>query len=251
MTAAAAKKELRKLADPVRAKEYLWFFKTGKGEYGEGDKFIGVTMPQIRAVAKTCLSLSLQEIEMLLRSRYHENRMLALVVLTEQYNTCAKNENEQITKYSVLRDRTKVSTSVIYAFYLQHTDRINNWDLVDVSVHKIVGAHVLNRDRKVLYTLAQSTNLWERRMAIVATAMFIHHNDLDDTFALSELLLYDTHDLMHKAVGWMLREAGKKDAKRLSAFLQTHAVQMPRTMLRYAIEKYPERERKKWLAMGR
>lgn len=229
-TAAALEKALKSLADPERAEAYLRFFKTGPGEYGEGDAFYGIRMPDIRETAKAFRELPLAEIRILLASPIHELRMCGSVILTLQY---AKGDDKKRAE--------------VFNFYIRHARRINNWDLVDVSAHKIVGAHLLNRDRTLLYRLAKSRNLWERRIAVVATAHFISKGDLDDTFRISEMLLADKHDLIHKACGWMLREAGKKDLKRLEAFLDRHVQDMPRTMLRYAIEKLPERKRKAYL----
>jgi len=220
-------------ANKEKARLLQGFFKTGKGEYGEGDVFIGVTMPQIRIVAKAMWrDVTLPDIKGLLKSPIHEERMLALVVLTHRFTKGDEAEKKRI-----------------FDLYMASTRRINNWDLVDVSVGRIVGAYLLDKDRSVLYERARSQLLWDRRIAMVATGMFIHHGQLDDTFALADILLSDTHDLMHKAVGWMLREAGKQDIARLSAFLRKRAHVMPRTMLRYAIEKYPEPERRTWLSV--
>jgi 3-methyladenine DNA glycosylase AlkD len=227
------KKMLHSFADTGKARLLRGFFKTGKGEYGEGDVFIGVTMPQIRSVAKAVWrDVTLTDVKGLLKSAIHEERMLALVVLTHRF---AKGDEAEKKR--------------IFDLYMASTRRINNWDLVDVSVGRIVGVYLLDKDRSVLYERARSPLLWDRRIAMVATGMFIRHGQLDDTFALADILLFDTHDLMHKAVGWMLREAGKKDLARLSVFLKERAPGMPRTMLRYAIEKYPEPERRKWLSV--
>lgn len=224
---------LRAAADPARARVCASFFKTGRGEYGEGDVFIGVTVPGVRLIARESRALPEVGITTLLKSTVHEERLCALLILVDQYE-----RGDEKTRARV------------YAFYLDHTDRINNWDLVDVSVYKILGAHLRSRSRKPLYRLLKSQSLWERRMAIVATYAFIRENDLDDTFALAELLLADTHDLIHKAVGWMLREAGKRDEARLMRFLDTHAPHMPRTMLRYAIERFTPEMRRYYLKAG-
>lgn len=221
---------LQRLADPTRARVCASFFKTGTGEYGEGDIFIGVTVPEIRKLARSFSELSEGDITALLKSAVHEERLCALLILVDQYE-----RGDEKTRARV------------YAFYLNHADRINNWDLVDVSVYKILGAHLRSRSRKPLYKLARSRSLWERRMAIVATYAFIREKDLDDTFALAELLLGDSHDLIHKAVGWMLREAGKRDEARLVCFLSTHAPHMPRTLLRYAIERLAPDVRQRFL----
>lgn len=211
--------ELNQLEDPTQAEFATRFFKTGKGDYGEGDIFIGLRVPVVRRVAKSFKSLSTSEIEKLLQSPIHEHRLCALVIMTEQ----AKKANQ-------------AQKQALYDLYLKRTDCINNWDLVDVSCRQIVGGYLLDKPRVILYKLAQSKDLWERRISIVSTWEFIRRSDLDDTFKISELLLRDRHDLIHKAVGWMLREAGKKDESMLKEFLDMHASYMPRTMLRYAIE---------------
>lgn len=233
LKATAVIKRLKELGSEEKAKNCAWFFKTGKGQYGYGDIFYGVTVPEQRIVAKEFRDLNLDEIQKLLDNKYHECRLTALIILANQ---AKKTKTEQDLK-------------VIYAFYLKNSARINNWDLVDTSAHYIVGAYIYkyNKDRKVLYKLAKSKLLWERRIAIIATWYFIQQNDLDDTFELCIQLMQDEEDLMHKACGWMLREAGKKDVKQLSTFLNAYAHKMPRTMLRYAIEKYSDAQRKKFL----
>lgn len=235
MSAADLQKELKTFASKDYAKTLQWFFKTGPGQYGEGDEFIGVRMPYIRRVSKQFSDLSFIEIKKLLASPIHEERMAALVILTLQFSKA---------KY----EKTK---KTIFDFYLDQKSAINNWDLVDVSVHKVIGAYLLDkpRGRKLLYTLAKSENLWDRRLAMVATAAFIRAGDLDDVFKLATLLEGDRHDLMHKAVGWMLREAGKKDLGRLEDWLQKNDryKTIPRTMLRYSIERFPEAKRKAYL----
>ncbi len=228
-SARSVARALRGVADSERAKNYRWFFKTGKGQYGEGDVFIGVTVPQVRRIARGALHVPLCELDRLLQSKVHEDRLCALIILTHRYESA--NELER---------------RAIFDFYLAHTDRINNWDLVDVSCHKIVGRHLEAKNRALLHRLARSPSLWERRIAIVSTAWFIGKSDLTDTFAIARILLYDPHDLIHKAVGWMLREAGKKDIEALRAFLTKHATTMPRTMLRYAIERMSAAERERW-----
>lgn len=230
MVAGDIQRALRKRGDPERAKNALWFFKTGKGDYGEGDTFIGVTMPLVREVARTFRALPRTQLRSLLKSPVHEDRMCALVILTEQFQRASEKER-----------------NAIYHFYLRSTAHINNWDLVDVSCHKIVGSYLVDKERSILRKLAQSPVLWERRIAIVSTLAFVARNDLDDTFSLAAMLLHDTYDLIHKAVGWALREAGKKDEKRLKDFLDTHAHTMPRTALRYAIERLPSKERLSYL----
>ena len=232
MTAENLKSEIQKIANPEKAKLYQGFFKTGKGQYGEGDIFLGLTVPQQREIAKKFQDLSLKEINTLLDSKIHEHRLTALIILVNKYQKSdEKNKKE------------------IFNFYLGQTKRINNWDLVDVTCHKIVGEYLYhNQEQKqILYDLAQSQNLWEKRIAIISTAYFISKENFDDTIAISEILLNDTHDLIHKAVGWMLREVGKRDKNTLVNFLKKFYKNIPRTMLRYAIEKFPEDERKKWL----
>lgn len=230
-TAKTVSAELKALADPERAKNSAWFFKTGPGQYGEGDEFIGVTVPQQRQVAKKYPSLPLGEVEKLLQSKIHEERLTALIILVGQY----KAQDDQHKQY-------------IYDFYLAHTQCVNNWDLVDSSASYIVGAHLHDKDRTTLYDLAHSRYLWERRIAIIATAYFISQKESQDTFAIAKLLLTDTHDLIHKAVGWMLREVGKSCGQDvLEGFLRTHYEAMPRMMLRYAIERFDEPLRQKYL----
>lgn len=242
------KSELKNLADEKRAKNSMWFFKTDKGEYGEGDKFLGITMPQLRVIAKKYFrEISTGDALKILKSKWHEERMLALLILMMKYRAAksASSADRQIRNN-------------IFKTYLANTRCINSWDLVDVTCRDIVGAHLFytdsnpkkKPDRKILYKLARSKNLWEKRIAIVSTAYFIGKNDLDDTFKISEILLKDSHDLIHKAVGWMLREAGKPargGQARLRVFLEKHAHHMPRTMLRYSIEKFSPEERKYWL----
>ena len=227
-TLSKIKTSLHAKASPERKAVSERFFKTGKGQYGEGDIFIGVTMPDTRAVAKEHFAdVTLRDIEKLLHSKIHEERMLALVLLTLWYK--------------------KRDAKEAVALYKKNYDHINNWDLVDVSAPNVIGDWYLERDRKELYTLARSRNMWKRRIAIVSTYAFIRQNDLKDTFAIAEMLLPDTEDLTHKAVGWMFREAGKRDQKALETFLKKHHTDMPRTMLRYAIEKFPESKRQKYL----
>ena len=226
-------KELKKYSSDKRKKSNEWFFKTGKGEYGYGDKFIGVSMPDTRVVAKKFMSLSLLEIKKLLSSKIHEERMTALIILSYQF----KKADQKIQKK-------------IYNFYLENTKHINNWDLVDVTVNRILGVYLWeNRDsdRKILYTLAHSKNMWERRIAIVATSYFIYQNYFNDTLKIAQILLNDKENLLHKAVGWMLREVGKRNQKIEESFLKKHYKMMPRAMLRYAIERFPEAKRKAYL----
>jgi len=210
-----------------------YFFKTGAGSYAEHDQFIGVPVPTIRTIAKDFLDLSLDEITQLLKSPINEERFLGLIILVHQYQKASDSHKEEL-----------------YQFYMDNLKHVNNWNLVDASAHLILGAHLCNKNRDILISLSQSDILWERRIAIVATWYFIRKNDLEWTFKIAALLLNDKHDLIHKAVGWMLREAGKKDIQQLINFLNAHAAHMPRTMLRYAIEKFPEQQRKSYLKTG-
>ena len=214
-------------ADTSKSSLKARFFQTGPGQYGEHDRFLGVPNTVTRSIAKTIKALPLTEIEQLLSSPYNEERLLALIILVNAY---AKASEEQ-------RD-------TLYDFYLAHTALINNWNLVDASAHLIVGRHLYSKDKALLITLAHSPSLWERRIAIVATWYFIRKNSLESTFLLSDILITDTHDLIHKAVGWMLREAGKRNEEQLRVFLKERAPYMPRTMLRYALEKFSSEEQK-------
>jgi 3-methyladenine DNA glycosylase AlkD len=229
-TAASIRRKLRALADPGRVATLQRFFRTGKGEYAEGDRFIGVTVPQIRAVCRECRGTTIAELEELLQSAVHEDRLAALLLLVDAF-----------TRGSDERKRE------IYDFYLANTARINNWDLVDSSAPQIVGAWLRERSKAPLTRLAKSRMLWERRIAIVATQDFIRQRRLDETFRIADLLIGDRHDLIHKATGWMLREAGKRDEAALRGYLDGRHTRMPRTMLRYAIERLPERDRLAYL----
>lgn len=219
-------KDLQKLKNPAKVKILQRFFKTGKGEYGEGDIFLGLTVPQQRQVAKKYPNLTLKELQKLLSSKIHEYRLTALSVLMTKYKKASGVEKKKI-----------------FDFYLKNTKNINNWDLIDLSAPSIVGDYLLDRERSILYKLAKSESLWEKRIAILSTYTFIRNNDFEDTLKISEMLLKDNHDLIHKAVGWMLREIGKKDQKAEEQFLKKHSRQMPRTMLRYAIERFDEEKR--------
>jgi len=232
-TAAQVEKILKKLGSKKKAKTSAWYFKTEKGQYGYGDVFAGVTMPEQRRVARAYKDLTLKEIEKLLKNKIHECRMTGLLVLVEQY----KRGDEKL--------RRKIAK-----FYLAHTKYINNWDLVDLSAPNIIGDYLLKRDRSVLYTLAKSENIWERRIALLAAFMFIRFGETKDAFALAEMLLADSHDLIHKATGWMLREIGKRVSRNeLVQFINQHVSQMPRTTLRYAIEHFPPNARRKFLEL--
>src|SRR5690348_14246744 len=230
LTLSDLRRELEAASDAKRAKNLAWFFKSGKGEYGEGDKFCGITVPALRKIASRYHYLNLSEIRRLLRSEIHEHRLTALLILVDQYKRSDAQAREKIVD-----------------FYLANTRYINNWDLVDASARDIVGEHLVARPRAILYKLAKSPDLWERRIAIIATHAFIRRGDLADTFKIAELLLRDKHDLIHKAVGWMLREAGKQSEPQLVHFIQTHYSAMPRTTLRYAIERMPKEVRKRQL----
>jgi 3-methyladenine DNA glycosylase AlkD len=226
------KQELRSLANPEQAKNLSRFFKTGKGQYGEGDVFLGIKVPIQRDIAKKYLDLNFQELQELLNSKIHEERLTALIILVNQFKKAKKDK---------LRQRQ------IFEFYLKNTSRINNWDLVDLSAPGIVGEFLQKEDTGILRQLANSENLWERRIAIISTFPLIRKNNFGEGLAISEMLMRDKHDLIHKAVGWMLREIGKRNKNVLEIFLNQRHKEMPRTMLRYAIEKFPEEERKKWM----
>ncbi len=251
MTANIVECELVAHASPERAKTNSWFFKTRPGQYGEGDQFIGVTVPDARKVARHFRDLPLDEVAKLLASPLHEVRLTGLLVLVERYKHCqgqvGVSRLHSADAYTHGREHvlhTKREMQATVHCYLAHLDRVNNWDLVDVSAPQILGVHYLTYggERK-LYMFAKSKNLWERRIAIVATFAFIRTGRCEHTLAIAELLLTDIEDLLHKATGWMLREVGKRDRRVLDMFLASHGARMPRTMLRYAIEKHPESER--------
>jgi len=223
--------ELAAAAEPERAKSSAWFFKTGKGQYGEGDQFLGITVPGQRKIALRNRDLEHSAIEKLLASKVHEHRFVALEILVAQFEAGTPKERAEI-----------------YRFYLAHTAGINNWDLVDTSAPYIVGQYLLTRPRTILRKLAKSKNMWERRIAIVSTFAFIRAGQTEDTFAIAQALLADKHDLIHKAVGWALREAGKNNPDLLLGFLDEHYGRLPRTALRYAIERFSPAERKRFLA---
>ncbi|MBI5221675.1 MAG: DNA alkylation repair protein [Candidatus Magasanikbacteria bacterium] len=224
--------ELKLVARPDKAQILSGFFKTGKGQYGEGDIFLGIYVPIQRGIAKKYLVLDLKDIQILLNSKIHEHRTIALFILIAQYQKADEKIKEKI-----------------YKFYLENTKRINNWDLVDLSAPNIVGQQLLKNNKNILYKLARSKNLWEKRIAIVATLTFIRAKKFDDTLKISEILIRDRHDLIHKAVGWMLREMGKRDESLLRKFLKKHAKNMPRTMLRYSIEKFNQVDRQYFLCL--
>lgn len=225
------KKTLHSLASPAKAKNSARFFKTAPGQYGHGDLFIGVTVPEVRSIAKKFFDLPLADIQKLLQSKIHEERLLALILLVKRFKKASEKERK-----------------VIYEFYLKNTKYINNWDLVDTSAGYIVGGFLHNKPKTILKKLAQSTNLWERRIAIIATFYDIYQGQSEETFKIAAILINDEHDLIHKAVGWMLREVGKRCGEEIEeSFLQKHYRSMPRTMLRYAIERFSEKKRKFYL----
>lgn len=230
-TASAALRRLREVSTPEHARVSLRFFKTGPGEYGEGDRFLGVRVPELRVVVREFRALALTEVLKLLESPWHEARALALLILVEQY----KRGDAAIRE-------------TIFDLYLRNTARINGWDLVDATAPHIVGAHVRDGDRSVLRRLAKSKSLWERRIAIIATQHLIRAGELDETLRIATLLIGDREDLIHKAAGWMLREVGDRDRSIAERFLREHLARMPRTMLRYAIEKFPPELRREYMA---
>lgn len=226
------KNEITQLTDKERGAFLQRFFKTGKGDYAEGDIFAGLSVPQSRLLAKKYKDLSLADVKKLLTSPIHEERLIALFILVIQFANGTEEEKK-----------------VIYELYLSHTAYINNWDLVDSSADKIVGEYLLDKEMRILKKLAKSNSLWERRIAIIATYAYIKQGKCDETFQIAEILMHDKHDLIHKAVGWMLREVGKRCAENvLETFLKKQYLTMPRTMLRYAIERFSEEKRKAYLS---
>ena len=224
-------KEITARADASQVEGLSRFFKTGPGQYGEGDKFLGIKVPVTREVVKACWrETGLQDLEECIASAYHEVRLAALLALVELFRHNKSKQKEYVD------------------FYLAHTDRINNWDLVDLSCYPLLGVWLLDKDRQLLYDLARDgKTIWEQRIGIVSTMTFIRHGQLQDTFDIADILLHHPHDLIHKAVGWLLREAGKRDKEALVQYLDPRYQAMPRTMLRYAIEKFPEAERQQYL----
>ncbi len=244
--------ELNNKTNPSKAMILSGFFKTGKGDYGEGDIFLGLTVPEQRSLAKKYIDISLDDIQVLLKSKIHEHRLTGLIILTYQYEKeASKEKKDERKKESGEKIKKEKKSKEIFDFYIRNADNINNWDLVDVTCPRIIGAHLIERplkERKVLYKFARSKNLWKKRIAIVSTFTLIRNNDFEDTLKISEILMHDRHDLIHKAVGWMLREVGKKNEKKEKEFLEKNANHMPRTMLRYAIEKFSEQDRKYYLS---
>ena len=241
----AIKKNLRDVADKKKKIILAQFFKTGKGEYGEGDIFIGVVVPKQRKIAAKFAELPLKEIQKLLKSKIHEERLTGLIILINRYKKVSKFKS-----FKVLKEQ-------IFHFYIKNISVVNNWDLVDLSCRDIIGEHLISRPaegearhrrpRKILYQFAKSRNVWKRRIAIVSTWAFICRNDFKDTLRLAKVFFNDKHNLIHKAVGWMLREVGKKDERVLRQFLNKYASKMPRMTLRYAIERLAENDRKRYL----
>jgi 3-methyladenine DNA glycosylase AlkD len=224
------KNKLQSLANPERANRAQRYFKTAPGQYASGDIFLGIRAPQLRQLAKEYKTIEVTEAEELLKSQFHEQRSLALLILVLIFAKANENVRQQI-----------------YDLYLSNTNFINNWDLVDCSAEHIVGKFLVDKDKTILSQLAQSNDLWERRISIIATFHFIKNKDFVETLKIAEMLLQDKHDLIHKAVGWMLREVGKRDLKTEEDFLAKHYKNMPRTMLRYAIERFPEERRQQYL----
>jgi 3-methyladenine DNA glycosylase AlkD len=230
MSLTEIKKDIRKNADPQKAVLLQRFFKTGPGEYGNGDIFLGIMVPVQRSIAKKYKELSLKDLKELLYSDKHEERLIALLILIEQFKKGDEQKKEDI-----------------FTFYHFHRKRINNWDLVDLTAHIISGSYLMDKDKSLLYKLAESKNIWDRRIAVMSTFHFIKNNVFDDALCIAEQLLHDKHDLIQKAVGWMLREIGNRDMNTEEEFLEKHYKKMPRTMLRYAIEKFPEKKRLAYL----
>ena len=230
MIANDVKKDLRSLADFEKANILQRFFKTQKGEYGEGDIFLGIIVPNTRKVAKNYKDLKLSEVKKLLYSKIHEERLCALLILVDKFE---KGEIEEKEK--------------VFTFYIKNAKQVNNWDLVDISASRIVGRFLIDKPKGLLYKFAMSENLWKKRISIISTYTFIKEGKYEDTFKIAEILMNDKHDLIHKAVGWMLREVGKKSLKDEEKFLKKYYKIMPRTMLRYAIERFPEEKRINYL----
>lgn len=224
------KADMRKLASPEKARVLSRFFKTGKGEYGEGDAFVGIMVPDQRRIAKKYADLSMNDLRKLISGRLHEERLVCLFILINRYKKADVHGKKEVVD-----------------FYLGNLRYINNWDLVDLSSGPILGDHLIDGDRSILYEMARSDDLWKRRIAVMSTFAFIRNNDFGDTLRIAEMLLNDTHDLIHKAAGWMLREVGKRDQAKEEEFLNQHNKKMPRTMLRYAIERFGEVKRRSYL----
>ncbi|MCC5941227.1 MAG: DNA alkylation repair protein [Balneolaceae bacterium] len=222
--------DLKAIADPEIAEHSKRYFKAGPGEYGEGDQFLGIRVPDQRKIAKKYRELDLHSVEKLITSEFHEVRLTALFILVNKYKKASEKHREEI-----------------FGFYLDHLDYVNNWDLVDSSAKYIAGHFLFEKDRSIIYKLADDESLWKRRIAVLTTSYFIDQNDYSTTLELCEKLISDEEDLIHKATGWMLREIGNNDKATLTDFLNKHYKTMPRTMLRYAIEKFPKEEREIYL----
>lgn len=223
-------KEVNSKSDAKQAENLQRFFKTGPGEYGEGDIFLGIKVPVQRQIAKKYIGLNLLKIQELLKSKIHEHRLIALLILVSKFKKGSETERGNI-----------------FNLYLKNTKYINNWDLVDLSAPNIMGEFLIDKKKDIIYNLAKSNNLWEKRISIISTFSYIRREEFEDSFRIVEMLLHDKHDLIHKAIGWMLREIGKKNQKVLEDFLKKHYDRIPRTTLRYAIEKFDEDLRKKYL----
>jgi len=236
--------ELMNLKDEKKRKTLQKFFKTGKEEYGEGDLFLGIKVPETRQIAKNNKCLILKDIQELLNNKYHEVRLCGFIILVDKYEE-TKNKKKKKRK----NKENEHSKEDIVNFYLKNLKFANNWDIVDLSCYKILGDYIAEHKekRKILFELMKSNNIWERRVAIVSTFALIRKNEIDEVYLISEKLLNDKEDLIHKAVGWMLREAGKRDDARLKKFLEKHAMNMPRTMLRYSLEKFSEKDKSKFM----
>lgn len=230
---AALKKDAVALSDPKRAESNKWFFKTGKGEYGYGDKFVGLTVPNVRKLAKKYRGMELEDVGKLLASPVHEYRLMAVIVLADRFGVSDEAGRREIA-----------------TFYLANLDRVNNWDIVDSSAPHILGEWLADKDRKPLYALAKSKDMWKRRVAMISTFSFIRRGECEDALSIAEMLLGDKEDIMHKAAGWMLREVGKRCSEReLKRFLDEYAPVMPRTMLRYSIEKFSKADRDHYMSL--
>ena len=230
MSLTEIRKAISKQKNPTQALILQRFFKTEKGEYGEGDIFYGIKVPEQRTIAKQFKDLAFEDLKELIKSKVHEERLIAAFILVDQFK---------------IGDEKK--KKIVFDFYLKHKEGINNWDLVDLSAPKIVGAYLIDKEKDLLYKLAHSKDLWEKRISIISTQTFIREHFFEDTLNISKILLHDKPDLIHKAVGWMLREIGNRDLETEEDFLKKHYKKMPRTMLRYAIEKFPEKKRKDYL----
>ena len=248
-TAEQVKLELAKYTNPNRRTANYRFFKTGAGQYGENDEFVGISVPDIRIIAKRYSDLSLNEITKLITSPFHEHRLCATIILTYQYDKGVDQDIVYDYYLDILRNKTTSQTSPDYTVRSKTRSGIDNWDIVDSSAHKIIGKQIFNQSHAILYELADSKELWQNRVAIVATGWLIYKDYFDDTLKISAMFLNHSHDLIHKATGWMLREVGKKNEDELVSFLQNHAHEMPRTMLRYSIERLSRDVRNRFMEL--